>query len=132
MSKDWWYVSRHPDLDGNRTSIARMLDQQKEVSWLPKLPIDSILSRLKEEFPGVIRNGSELDLFWCSDFVGLEDDIVKEYGRIPTSRWSGGDEQSFELCLHERYVQFSGTGVSDEVAKILDKIFLEFNCIPIS
>lgn len=131
MSRDWFYVFDDNEFESRRDAMLSKMNKSNDIEWLPELPIDQIFTRLKQEFPGITKNGGPTNFFWCSDLTSYEDDVLLEYGELPSSPWSSDDGEGFELSLHRGYAQFNGTGTSDDVASKLDEIFREFNCKPV-
>ncbi|MDQ5937897.1 MAG: hypothetical protein QG574_5256 [Cyanobacteriota bacterium erpe_2018_sw_21hr_WHONDRS-SW48-000092_B_bin.40] len=130
MSRDWWYVLRHDEIETRSEELRQKFSNYEGVEWLEELPVPVIFARLKKEFPGIVKNGSETDFFWCADLEGQEEEIIEEYGSLPESPWPSNDGEGFELNFYRGYAQFSGAGTSDEVAAKLDEIFKEFGCMP--
>lgn len=129
MSRDWWYVLRHDEIETRREELLQKLSNRTGVDWLEELPVAEIFARLKKEFPGIVKNASETDFFWCADQDGQEEEIIEEYGSLPVSPWPINDGEGFELSFNRGYAQFSGAGTSNEVASKLDEIFEEFGCV---
>jgi hypothetical protein len=130
MSRDWWYVLRHDDIETRSEELRQKFSNYEGVEWLEELPVPVIFARLKKEFPGIVKSASETDFFWCADLECQEEEIIEEYGSLPESPWPSNDGEGFELSFYRGYAQFSGAGTSNEVAAKLDEIFEEFGCMP--
>ncbi len=130
MSRDWLYVLRHDEIETRSEELRQKLSNYEGGDWLDELPVPVIFARLKKEFPGIVKNASETDFFWCADLECQEEEIIEEYGFLPESPWPSNDGEGFELSFYRGYAQFSGAGTSNEVASKLDEIFEEFGCVP--
>lgn len=132
MSRDWFYVLRHSNMENLEKDINDRYTNGEDMEWLPELPVSRIFARLKKFFPGILGNGeNNKDFFWCSDLSSYNsEELIQEYGCIPSSPWPDDEGEGFELSFYKGYMTFCGTGTSDEVAEKMDEILAEFDCLP--
>jgi hypothetical protein len=61
MSRDWWYVLRHDEIETRSEELRQKFSNYEGVDWLEELPVPVIFARLKKEFPGIVKSASETD-----------------------------------------------------------------------
>lgn len=132
MSIDCYYVRSHPDIETKKEEFLDMIEEEEDITWLEEIPVQDVFIALKKAFPGITKNDSDTDYFWCSDLTSYKDDIVEQYGYIPKSPWPDHDGEGFELSFYTNYAHFSGAGTSDAVLNKVDEVFKGFKCIQIS
>jgi len=103
MSYDLVFWKQKSNAVESPSEIHRLLMEGAKPDSLANIPVDNLLDRVRETFPGIAEDGGLVF-------------------------WEGGDRGMFEVTLSPRHVHFSCRGLNADDINCLIDIAHEFEC----